>query len=303
VPWRNAEHLLLDNTVTVIDPGGRTLAVHSLYDVLMTHPSLRSLIDREIERRRVSSRHGTTVMSTGAGFGAVLSELAQPSRRHIKRDVLRFLRELPGSPSDVLHANTVEVLATHPAGLWHRGDVLVSLRNLDLIAVLNLQARSVLWFWGPGELSGQHQPSALPGGNVLVFDNGQTAGRSRTIEIDPSTGSIVWQYTADPPDSFFSAMAGGCELLDNANVLITDAQAGRAIEVTRGGQTEWGVQIHKTESRTATSRSSIYRMSAARAETAATLTGGDEAARELVEARQLRCELIGTGAVLPSRGK
>jgi hypothetical protein len=95
-------------------------------------------------------------------------------------------------------------------------------------------------------------------------------------------------------------MAVGCELLDNGNVLITDAQAGRAIEVTRTGQTAWGVQIRKTESGTATSRSCIYRMSAARAETAVTLRGGDETARELVEARRLRCELIDTDTVRPS---
>ncbi|WP_240351094.1 arylsulfotransferase family protein [Streptomyces olivoreticuli] len=92
---------------------------------------------------------------------------------------------MPGSPCDVLHANTVELLNGHPQGLWRQGNVLVSLRSLDLIAVLDLQGHAVRWFWGPGgELSGQHQPSARPGRTVLVFDNGQSAGRSRVLEID-----------------------------------------------------------------------------------------------------------------------
>ncbi|MFC0861699.1 arylsulfotransferase family protein [Sphaerimonospora cavernae] len=280
VPWRGGEHLLLDNAVTVLDSrDGHVLTVHSLYDVLTTCPELRALIDEEIDRRRAAAPDST----------ALLAELAEPHRRPAAtRQALRLLRDLPGSPSDVLHANTIEMLNTHPYGLWKQGDVLVSLRNLNLIAAVDLTARSVAWFFGPGELSGQHQPSALPGGTVLVFDNGQAAGRSRVLEIDPATGEIIWQYTADPPQTLFSPLAGGCELLGNGHTLITDAQAGRAIEVTRDGRTVWGVQIHTTAPTTARSRAEIYRMSATRA--SITDLGSDATARQLVQAR-LKCEL------------
>ncbi|WP_326830311.1 arylsulfotransferase family protein [Streptosporangium sp. NBC_01810] len=212
------------------------------------------------------------------------------SGHHRGREVSRLLRDLPGSPSDVLHANTVEILDAHPGGVWSQGDVLVSLRELNMIAVLDLAARSVRWFWGPGELSGQHQPSALPGGTVLVFDNGHAVGRSRVLEIDPSSDAIVWQYTADPPQDLFCAMAGGCERLPGGNILISDAQAGRAIEVTRDRRTVWAVQIRTTRSSTTASRAELYRISAVPAPAAATLRGGDEPARRLASAR-VRCEL------------
>ncbi|MFE9137977.1 hypothetical protein [Streptomyces sp. NPDC007355] len=47
---------------------------------------------------------------------------------------------------------------------------------------------------GPGELSGQHQPSAQPDGTILVFDNGRRAGRSRVLGVEPVTRAVVWQY-------------------------------------------------------------------------------------------------------------
>ena len=40
------------------------------------------------------------------------------------------------TPADILHANTLEILSGRPDGLWDEGHVLVSVRNLDLIAVL-----------------------------------------------------------------------------------------------------------------------------------------------------------------------
>jgi hypothetical protein len=284
VRWRGGEHVLLDNLVTILDAGGRMVAAHSLYDVLTTQPVLRSLIDEQIERRRAGSQ-----------------PVRLPAYQTAGRQVLAALRDLPGSPCDVLHPNTVEVLNAHPDGLWSGGDVMVSLRSLDVIAVLDLSVRSVRWWWGPGELSGQHQPSAVPGGNVLVFDNGQAAGRSRAIEIDPRTGSIMWQYTADPPESLFTPLAGGCQLLASRHVLITDAQSGRAIEVTRDGRPVWGVQIHQAATPTATSRAAIYRLSAVPAAAALALDGGDETARQVVAQRRLRCELIGDNFPPPSR--
>lgn len=287
VPWSRGRHLLLDNLITVISPQGRVRHSHSIYDLLTSDPQIRGLIDHEISRR-VSSAHVPPPAPPD------FNELA--GRRG--RDVSRLLRELPGSPSDILHANTIEVLRPHPHGLWDGGDVLISLRDLDLIAVLNLSTginngqgnSAVRWGWGPSELSGQHQPSALPGGTVLVFDNGRSRGHSRALEIDPSTGTIVWQYTADPPHALFSAMAGGCQQLPGGTVLISDAQAGRALEVTRDGTTIWDLQIHTSPPTSeAVSRCEIYRIAAVPASTAARLTGEADHARRLAHTR-VQCQ-------------
>ncbi|MDQ0773031.1 hypothetical protein QF026_001497 [Streptomyces aurantiacus] len=277
VPGPDGPRILLDNTITVLSSRGEIRAAHSLYDLLTTHPDLHNLVDKEADRRAAEA---------GPAHPATLS---LDGRRG--REASRLLRDLPGSPCDVLHANTVEILRAHPKGLWDEGDVLVSLRNLDLIAVLDLSARAVRWFWGPGELSGQHQPSVRAGGTVLVFDNGQTHGRSRVLEIDPATGQIVWQYTANPPQSMFCAMAGGCEELPGGTILISDAQGGRGVEITREGRTTWAVRVSTIKSPTArTSRAEFYRMAPVPAATAALLGDGDGTARDLAVGR-VRCEL------------
>lgn len=299
VGWGDEEHIILDDTVTVLDPEGRRLAVHSLYELLATEPSLRALIDDEIGRRRYGEGRTEPAPGYRKLDAALLSEVAELGRF----DALRYFHELPGWPSDVLHTNTLEVLDAHPQGLWGEGSVLVSVRNLDLIAVLDLEAHSVRWWWGPGELSRQHQPSVLKNGNVLVFDNGYAVGRSRVVETDPVTGSVVWQYAADPPESFYSAVAGGCELLGNDNVLVTDAQGGRAIEVTRSGDTVWEARVERIDSGLAASSAAIYRMSSVppRVVALANLTAQAESAARTARARGLSLRLGGEDAV-PARG-
>ncbi|MFE7093520.1 aryl-sulfate sulfotransferase [Streptomyces erythrochromogenes] len=178
------------------------------------------------------------------------------------RDISRLLRARPGSPSDILHTNTVEILTTgHPAGLWAAGNVLVSLRNLNLIAVLDLGARAVRWWWGPGELSGQHQPSVQPDGTIL----------------DPLARGITWQYEL----GLFCEMAGGCERLDDGTVLISDAQAGRALIVDRDGRERWTIHVSTRATSAGRSRAEFYRLSAIPRRAARFLGAGDRPARTL----------------------
>jgi Arylsulfotransferase (ASST) len=278
---RLGTHVLLDNTIAVLDPGGGILAVHSLYDILATEPTLADLIDTEIGRRRADSDPAAWAPDLPLGADRA------------GRDLSRYLRDLPGAPADVLHANTVELLGAHPAGLWADGDVLVCLRALDLVAALDLTAGAVRWWWGPGDLSGPHQPSAQQDGSVLVFDNGQHAGRTRIVAVDPATGRITWQLAADPPEALFCPLAGGCESLPGGTLLISDAGAGRTIEVTPDGRPTWSVQIHTTPNGTS-SRAELYRMAAVPASVPG-LGQGDAAARALAQARlRLRCEITET---------
>jgi outer membrane protein assembly factor BamB len=139
----------------------------------------------------------------------------------------------------------------------------------------------------------------LPGGTVLVFDNGRAVGRSRVLGIDPISGQIVWQFSASPPESMFSAIAGGCEELPGGTILISDAQGGRGIEVTRDGRTAWTVHISTLKSSSDTSRAEFYRMSAVLADTAGLLGESDGPIRELARSR-LRCEPRDASACLSS---
>lgn len=270
----NGEHLVLDNEITVLDKDGTTLRQHSLLDMLRSDPALDALINGQ-----VLARHAEFTRIAGPLDAEVRTLLETGRYRGPKRRALRLLRQLPGSPCDVLHANSVRALEAHPQGLWQAGQVLVSLRNLDLVTVLDLELGGVVWSWGRGELSGQHQPSALPNGHILIFDNGTAVGRSRLVEVDPLTGAITWEYLGTPPERFFSALAGGCELLPNGNILVTEAQSGHAFEVTRTGRTVWSWRMPKPRTSTKISRVSIYRMSAVPEPVVATLTRSGGPAR------------------------
>ncbi|MCH8225884.1 MAG: aryl-sulfate sulfotransferase, partial [Chloroflexi bacterium] len=99
------------------------------------------------------------------------------------------------------------------------------------------------WKWGPGQISHQHSPVYLDNGHVLIFDNGSHHGRiatySRVIEVDPSDNRIAWDYTGDPPLSFYSSNIGNAERLPNGNTLICEGAPGRIFEVTAAKHIVW----------------------------------------------------------------
>jgi hypothetical protein len=167
---------------------------------------------------------------------------------------------------DVFHTNSVEVLEREIAGprgsRWPAGAVLLCWRNLDTVAVVDLAARRVVWHWGIGELEWPHHPTLLADGRVLVFDNGVRRGWSRVVEVDPTSGEIVWEYRGDPPESFFTSSRGAAQRLPNGNTLIVESDEGRAFEVTRGGTIVWEYLDPRVREDWLgrTERATIYRM-------------------------------------------
>jgi hypothetical protein len=271
--------LILDNVVTVLDgEAGTVRRAFSLFDILRTDPAAAALIDCELERRYAAFER--------SNWPTVDGGLDEATIRHVHRmfetgqysgelrNALRLLRQLPESPCDILHTNTLEILEAHPRGLWRQGNLLISMRSINLIAAIDLDGGRTVWSWGADHLAGQHQPSMTPQGTVLVFDNGATVGRSRIVEVDPVDGRITWLYAADPPEKFFTALAGGCELLPDGNVLVSEAQAGRAFEVTRAGETAWDWSIPAPPPGSGSGRATFYRLAAVRESTMNSLLAG-----------------------------
>lgn len=276
-----APFVLLDNAIAVLDDNtGTPTAAHSLFDLLTSDRVLAALITSHIEHRRASAHHDTAI--------AIHRDLAEAGPVQPGRNASRLLRDLPGSPADVLHTNTIEIVRAHPSGLWGAGDVLVAMRELDVVAVVDLAVGAVRWWWGPGELSGPHQPTMLPNGNLLIFDNGLRRGHSRVLDLDPATHAIRWQHVGDPPASLFCPVAGGAQPLADGNIVISDAQAGQAFEVTRDGHTVWAVRT----STAADERAQFYRMGAVDADTAVSVLGGPPSPVLRLARDLLRCELL-----------
>jgi hypothetical protein len=136
------------------------------------------------------------------------------------------------------------------------------MREISTIAVISLADATVKWWWGPGELSAPHQPTLLPDGRILIFDNGRDHGRTRLVVVDPATRRVTWTWTADPPESFFCPLAGGCELLPSGNFLVTNSTAGAAFELTQDGRIVWRLDLPVDVYGSGRGRVSIYRMSA-----------------------------------------
>jgi Arylsulfotransferase (ASST) len=143
-----------------------------------------------------------------------------------------------------LHLNNVEVLPRRWSDkfpLFKAGDIMISMRNINTIAVLDKHSKLVKW-WLSGLFSNQHDPDFLPNGHILVFDNRwhrRNAGGSRVIEVDPISRKIVWEYSGDAAHPFYTEIRGMEQPLPNGNMLVTESEAGRVFEVTRKGKIVW----------------------------------------------------------------
>lgn len=159
----------------------------------------------------------------------------------MRRSRFAALLEPMKGQGDVLHSNAVEVLDGRFADrspLFAAGNVLISLREVDLLLILDPDGPQVLWAQR-GPWNGQHQPTMVEPGRILLFDNRGWHGRSRAIEYDPLSGEIAWQYAADPPELFSSPQAGAVQRLPGGTTLVTESERGRAFEVTREGEIVW----------------------------------------------------------------
>ena len=160
---------------------------------------------------------------------------------------------------DVFHTNTIEIIDRDIKRICKKGDLLVSVRNMDLICIVDPESEEVIWNWGHETLSRQHHPSILEDNSILVFDNGVSRNYSRILQIDPYSKKIVWGYRSDPPSEFFSAIRGGTQRLPNGNTLITESNKARVFEIDKSGEIVWefyGTEFNEKKKE----RSAIYRM-------------------------------------------
>jgi hypothetical protein len=133
----------------------------------------------------------------------------------------------------------------------------------------------VVWRLGPdytsteaskqlGQIIGQHNPHIIPAGlpgagNMLVFDNGGSAGYgfadpaapngrdsvrrdfSRVLEFNPVTLELVWEYSIGATEKFkfFSHYVSNAQRLPNGNTLVNEGSDGRLFELTPGKEIVW----------------------------------------------------------------
>jgi hypothetical protein len=142
---------------------------------------------------------------------------------------------------DVLHTNSVKVLSRALAPkfpLFKAGQLLISPRHLDAVAVLDPHSGKVVWA-ARGPWHAQHDPSFLVNGRLLLFDNlGSTKG-SRVLEYDLQRQSFPWWYSDDNGTAFYSRIRGVTQRLSNGNTLIVNSDNGEVFEVTPARERVW----------------------------------------------------------------
>ena len=142
---------------------------------------------------------------------------------------------------DVFHTNTIEILDDTLDGRvpgFERGNALISMRELGVLAVVDMTTERIVWAL-KGSWVAQHQPTVLPDGNMMLFDNRGNRGGSRVVVFDPRTVSTKWIYQGDEPGDFYSRECGSSAILPNGNVLITESDRGKAFEVTQEKTVVW----------------------------------------------------------------
>lgn len=148
---------------------------------------------------------------------------------------------------DFSHLNDIEVLSEKMApafALFKAGDILVSLRNFDLLMLLSPDTGLIKWCM-TGPYIRQHDPDFLPNGHISIFDNrrdgdnGNLFGGSRIVEVDPVSAKAVTLYGDKESEHFYTERQGEQQQLPNGNLLITESEAGHAFEVTADGEVVW----------------------------------------------------------------
>lgn len=155
-------------------------------------------------------------------------------------DFAARLQPLPDH-ADVFHTNSVELVRQPPPDdsyPFRPGDILVSLREVDIVGFVDATRRGVRMAWR-GPWRAQHHPVLLADGHVLLFDNRGLDDRSRVVEFDPRSGELTWEFAGSAEVTIDSPEAGACQRLANGNTLITDSERGRAVEITADGTLAW----------------------------------------------------------------
>ena len=152
------------------------------------------------------------------------------------------LRRMPDG-GDVLHCNTIEyirpdMLPEDYSGPLRAGTVLLSFRATDLVCAVDLEEETA--YWAESDLwHMQHQPTVMPDGSMLIFDNQGLGEVSTVLQFDPATAEVLWFYRGNEENPFYSVGSGSCQRLGNGNTLITESMMGRAFEVTPEGEIVW----------------------------------------------------------------
>ncbi|HEX2478733.1 MAG TPA: arylsulfotransferase family protein [Geminicoccaceae bacterium] len=138
---------------------------------------------------------------------------------------------------DIFHPNDIEPLGSEIAARFpdfRPGDLLVSLKGSNLVAVLDPLTKTVKW-WSYGPWQEQHDADFEPDGKIWVYNNNRRGKHSEVIAIDPRSRRVETGFSSSE-SKFYSASMGRHQLLPNGTRIIVSPDEGRVLETTRAGE-------------------------------------------------------------------
>lgn len=138
---------------------------------------------------------------------------------------------------DGFHLNDAEPLPAALAGAFpafRAGDLLLSLRSLNLVAVVDPGTLAVKWMSNDRTLR-QHDPDWNADGTITVLDNNMGRRFSRILRFDPRTGAETVLLDGRAHD-FYTRIRGKHQVLPGGGLLVTSAEQGRIFELGRDGR-------------------------------------------------------------------
>lgn len=205
-----------DNSLQKVDAGtGKIVQTISADDVRRANPELTVLDMRRLDDNRLGE--------------------------NARRDTDAFL-------ADPYHINDAEPL---PPGLaasfpqFSAGDLLVSFRSLNLVAVIDPATLKIKWLTNRFTLR-QHDPDWEPDGTITVFDNRMGREFSRIVSFDPRNDEHRTLVDGRALN-FYSRIRGKHQSLPNGGMLISSAEQGRIVELGPDGKIASEILIHDPE--------------------------------------------------------
>lgn len=206
----------------------------------------RSRLVPEIEPGRYLWDDQVVILDAATGSEkdrfSILDGLLRGNQAELVDEIVANLESFSSRIGDVLHTNQLEIVDARLARRLpdqEPGSYLLSSRRTDALMTLNPRTGKVDWVLR-GSFLGQHHPTVLEDGRILMFDNKRDPKiGSRLIEILPESGEVLWEFGQTEDQTFFSACCGTVYRLPNGNTLTSETGAGRALEITPEGEVVW----------------------------------------------------------------
>jgi hypothetical protein len=153
-------------------------------------------------------------------------------------------RDVRVGDADILHLNDVEPFPpSMEEGVFRRGDVMVSLRNINTVLVFNRDSRRVRYLQTGGFVR-QHDPDFLDGNRFSVYDNNNVGPeshgqQSRIVIVDAALDKVTVHFEGGAEIPFYSDIMGKHQWLPDGNLLLTESVMGRAVEIAPDGSRAW----------------------------------------------------------------